>query len=147
MEEEKKKEERSAEVKIDFDALRSYRDERGMPILSMVRMYAVSGVSAALSAFGKGFAPIDVLSANFWTIQRFRETILDGWEHYNVTIDGDESVKWKPGKSHERRKSAYKLNSRVAASVNADFIEYSPRLDDELEDGIVSIRVPKAEGE
>ena len=46
MEEEKKKEERSAEVKVDFDALRSYRDERGMPILSMVRMYAVSGVSA-----------------------------------------------------------------------------------------------------
>ena len=33
---------------IDFDALENYRDENGMPLLSMVRFYSLSGIEDAV---------------------------------------------------------------------------------------------------
>ena len=57
------------------------------------------------------------------------------------SIKEDFHPEWKVGKSHERRKSAYKLNSKISNSINYDFGEYTPNIDDSLEDGIISFRV------
>lgn len=126
---------------IDFDALENYRDENGMPLLSMIRFYSLSGIEDAVRKYGKPISPIDNLYANFGTIQRIKEIIKDGWSHFNITIKEDCHPEWKTGKSHERRKSAYKLNSKISNSINYDFGEYTPNIDDSLEDGIISFRV------
>lgn len=126
---------------IDFDALENYRDENGMPLLSMIRFYSLSGIEDAVRKYGKPISPIDNLYANFGTIQRVKEIIKDGWSHFNITIKEDCHPEWKAGKSHERRKSAYKLNSKISNSINYDFGEYTPNIDDSLEDGIISFRV------
>lgn len=126
---------------IDFDALESYRDENGMPLLSMVRFYSLSGIEDEVRKYGKPVSPIDNLYANFGTIQRIKEIIKDNWSHFNITIRENYHPEWKAGKSHERRKSAYKLNSKIRNSINYDFGEYAPNIDDSLEDGIISLRV------
>ena len=126
---------------IDFDALENYRDENGMPLLSMVRFYSLSGIEDAVKKYGKPISPIDNLYVNFGTVQRIKEIIKDGWSHFNITIKEDCHPEWKAGKSHERRKSAYKLNSKISNSINYDFGEYTPNIDDSLEDGIISFRV------
>lgn len=126
---------------IDFDALESYRDENGMPLLSMVRFYSLSGIEDAVREYGKPISPIDNLYANFGTIQRIKEIIKDNWSHFNITIRENHHPEWKAGKNHERRKSAYKLNSKIRNSINYDFGEYAPNIDDSLEDGIISFRV------
>ena len=126
---------------IDFDALENYRDENGMPLLSMVRFYSLSGIEDAVRKYGKPISPIDNLYVNFGTIQRIKEIIKNNWSHFNITIKEDFHPEWKAGKSHERRKSAYKLNSKISNSINYDFGEYTPSIDDSLEDGIISFRV------
>ena len=126
---------------IDFDALENYRDENGMPLLSMIRFYSLSGIEDAVKKYGKPISPIDNLYVNFGTVQRIKEIIKDGWSHFNITIKEDCHPEWKAGKSHERRKSAYKLNSKISNSINYDFGEYTPNIDDSLEDGIISFRV------
>lgn len=126
---------------VDFDALENYRDANGMPLLSMVRFYSLSGIENAVREYGKPISPIDNLYANFGTVQRIKEIIKDNWSHFNITIKEDFHPEWKAGKSHERRKSAYKLNSKISNSINYDFGEYTPNIDDSLEDGIISFRV------
>lgn len=131
---------------VDFDAFENYRDENGMPLLSMVRFYSLSGIEDAVRKYGKAISPIDNLYANFGTIQRIREIIKDGWSHFNITIKEDCHPEWKAGKSHERRKSAYKLNSKISNSINYDFGEYTPNIDDSLEDGVISFRIFEGNG-
>lgn len=128
-------------LSIDFDSLERYRDENGMPLLSMVRFYSLSGIEDAVKKYGKPISPIDHLYANFGTVQRIKGIIKDNWSHFNITIKEDCHPEWKAGKSHERRKSAYKLNSKISNSINYDFGEYTPNIDDSLEDGIISFRV------
>ena len=146
MEDEERKEKAAgmkevSRIAVDFDALTGYKDEKGMPLLSMVRFYEESGVADAIRQFGSPISPIDNLYANFGTVQRIRETIKDNWSHYNVTIEEDLHPEWKKGKGHERRETAYKLNSKILNSINYDFGEYTPNIDDSLEDGIISFRV------
>ena len=62
-------------LSIDFDALESYRDANGMPLLSMVRFYSLSGIEDAVRKYGKPISPIDNLYANFGTVQRIKEII------------------------------------------------------------------------
>lgn len=131
---------------VDFNAFENYRDENGMPLLSMVRFYSLSGIEDAVRKYGKAISPIDNLYANFGTVQRIREIIKDGWSHFNITIKEDCHPKWKAGKSHERRKSAYKLNSKISNSINYDFGEYTPNIDDSLEDGVISFRIFEGNG-
>lgn len=128
-------------LSIDFDTIGAYRDEKGMPLLSMVRFYSVSGIEDVVRKYGKAISPLDNLYANFGTIQRIKTMIKDNWRHFNITIKEDCHPEWKTGKSHERRKSAYKLNSKISNSINYDFGEYTPNIDDSLEDGIISFRV------
>lgn len=131
---------------VDFDAFENYRDENGMPLLSLVRFYSLSGIEDAVRKYGKAISPIDNLYANFGTIQRIRGIIKDGWSHFNITIKEDCHPEWKAGKSHERRKSAYKLNSKISNSINYDFGEYTPNIDDSLEDGVISFRIFEGNG-
>lgn len=132
---------------IDFDALTNYRDENGMPLLSMVRFYSLSGIEDEVRKYGKPISPIDNLYVNFGTIQRVKQIIKDNWSHFNITIKEDCHPEWKVGKSHERRERAYKLNSKVSNSINYDFGEYAPNIDDSLDDGIISFRVVRGNEE
>lgn len=133
-------------LSIDFDSLESYRDENGMPLLSMVRFYSLSGIEDAVKKYGKPISPIDHLYANFGTVQRIKGIIKDNWSHFNITIKEDCHPEWKAGKSHERRKSAYKLNSKISNSINYDFGEYTPNIDDELDDGVIVFRIAEEGG-
>ena len=133
-------------LSIDFNSIENYRDENGMPLLSMVRFYSLSGIEDAVKKYGKPISPIDHLYANFGTVQRIKGIIKDNWSHFNITIKEDCHPEWKAGKSHERRKSAYKLNSKISNSINYDFGEYAPSIDDELDDGVIVFRIAEEGG-
>ena len=45
------------------------------------------------------------------------------------------------GEKPRAPQETYKLNSRISNSINYDFGEYTPNIDDSLEDGIISFRV------
>lgn len=126
---------------IDFDSLENYKDENGMPLLGMIRFYTLSGIADAVKEYGSPISPIDSLYANFGTIQRVHNIIKDNWSHYNITIKEDCHPEWKAGKSHDRRSHAYKINSKVLNSINYDLGEYTPNIDDELDDGVVVFKV------
>lgn len=126
---------------IDFDSLENYKDENGMPLLGMIRFYMLSGIADAVKEYGSPISPIDNLYANFWTVQRIHDIIKDNWSHYNIAIKEDCHPEWKAGKSHDRRSRAYKINSKILNSINYDFGEYAPNIDDELDDGIIAFRV------
>lgn len=147
MEKEKKSDEvkEISRVTVDFDKIEKYLDENGMPLLSMVRFYSLSGIEEAIKKYGKPISPIDNLYANFGTVQRIRNIIKDNWEHYNITIKENCHPQWKEGKGHKRRSRAYKLNSKILNSINYDFGEYAPYIDDDLEDGVISFRIPDGE--
>lgn len=130
---------------IDFDVLENYKDDNGMPLLGMVRFYSVSGITDAVKKYGSPISPIDNLYANFGTIQRIHSIIKDNWSHYNITIKEDCHPEWKAGKGHERRARAYKINSKILNSINYDFGEYTPNIDDELDDGVIVFKVAKEE--
>ena len=81
------------------------------------------------------------LACNFNTLQRIKAFIEQNWMEYSLDIDKDNHVFWDTRKYEKNeRHYAKKLNSRVQNSVNQDFLNFCPGLDDDLDDDILVFR-------
>lgn len=146
---EKKQPVEIANIALDFDALEAWRreGEKGLPVYSMLSFYEACGMQQRVKdyydEYGKDqFAPLDVVACNFYTLQRIKNLITDNWELYSMVIVENNRVewdtrKWAPDTKHYRRK----LRPRVRNSLNYDFANFCPAIDDDLPDNTLVFRV------
>lgn len=130
-----------ASFTLDWDKLAEYKDPvLQMPVYSMLNLYEVLGVVDVVKKAGvTNIAALDNLFCNATTQKKIHDFILDNWRYYNITIEGNEDVRWKEGQPKERRKFAHKPTARVKASVEMDYITYCPGVDDEMEDDVITL--------
>ena len=138
-----------ANIALDFDALEEWRREgdNGLPIYSMLSFYEACGMQQKVKEYydehGKDqFAPLDVIVCNFYTLQRIKNLITDHWELYSMVIVENNKVEWDTRKwaantKHYRRK----LRPRVRNSLNFDFANFCPSIDDDLPDNTLVFRI------
>ena len=127
--------------KLDWDKLKSYRDpETQMPIYSMLNFYEVIGMVEAIQEWGVGkICALDNIFCNADTQRKIHNLIMDTWQYYNLTLEGDCDVRWKEDQPKEKRKFPHKPIARVKASVESDYLTYCPGLDESMEDDILSL--------
>ena len=130
-----------ASFTLDWEKLADYRDPvTHMPIHCMLNLYEVLGVVTAIKkAEVSNIVALDNLFCNANTQKKIHDFILDNWRYYNLTIEGDEDVRWKEGQPQERRKFAHKPTARAKASVETDYLTYCPGVDDEMDDNVISL--------
>lgn len=143
-----------AKIKLDFEALDEWRKEDAddIPICSLISFYTACGMTRYLEEYrekeGKNIVPLDNLACNFKTLQRIKSFIETNWMEYSLDIDKDNHVFWDTktyGKNE--RHYAKKLNSRVQNSINQDFLNFCPGMDDEIDDNILVFRTYYKPGE
>lgn len=142
-----------AKIELNFDELEEWRrdDEQGLPIYSLLSFYEACGIQSAIKAYydknGKEAAsPLDILSCNFYTLQRIKRLITDHWEVFSFNLIDNNKVewdtrKWAKGYKHYHRR----LRPRVQNSLNFDFINFCPAIDDDLPDNVLLFSVYEPE--
>ena len=138
-------------ITLDFDKLAEWRqeDKDDIPICSVLSLYKASGITDAIQSyriahFDEPVFPIVNLCCNFYTLQRIRNFVTNNWQIYSLDIAADEEVKWDTrkwakGESHYPKK----LKAKIRNSINMDFANFCPGLDDNLEDNILVFRIVK----
>jgi len=136
-----------ATIDLDFDELEDWRKEDAddIPICSMISFYRACGMTDFIEKYkaeeGKNIVPLDNLACNFKTLQKIKDFIETMWSEYSLDIDQDNHVFWDTktyGKNE--RHYAKKLNPRVLNSLNQDFLNFCPGVDESLEDDILVFR-------
>ena len=141
-------------IKLDFNKLTEYRwdsnEEKSLPITSIIKLYQASGIYDIVEQYkeetGKTFASVDILSCNFYTLQHIKKFIEDNWKHFNISIDADEHIFWK-SRNHEWHKHENSISGKIEHSVNDNYTQYCPYLDDDMEDDIIKIEFPEEKEE
>lgn len=139
-------------IKLDFNKLDEYRDEKkdGLPIYSMLSFYQAAGVSDVIREYaeelGNQVAAIDVISCSFYTQQHIKKFVAERWEVFSLSLLDNNKVVWNTGtfpkgSKHYNRKPSKK----VQKSLGYDFLNYCPRLNDELDDDVIEIEIPVKE--
>lgn len=155
MEEEKKEkkyeyqEEEITTIKLDFDQLEEWRNQDldDLPICGFLSLYKACGLMPYIEEYvnSKEHGPIvaaDNLTCNFYTLQRLKNFITNNWQVYSLDIKEDNNViwdtrKWPKGQKHY----AKKLRSTIRNSINTDFLNFCPGIDDELSDNIIVFKI------
>lgn len=134
-----------ARVDLDFDAISQWRKTEAddLPPCSMMSFYEACGVMQLIRDYvaenkGKQVTGLDNLRCNFYTMQRIKNFITDIWRRYSLTILEDNKVAWDTHKyakgiAHRPKE----LKARVRNSVNYDFMNYCPKVDDDLPDNVI----------
>lgn len=145
-----------ARVDLNFDQLETWTsaDEDKIPICSFLSLYEASGMTQAIEQFTQSDSPLvallqegkivslDNLACNFYTMQRMRNLIVDNWSCYGLNIDKDEHIFWDPSKWYPHKKHYKKqVTANIRNSINTDFANFCPRIDDELPDNVLAFRV------
>ena len=118
-----------------------------MPAYGVIAFYKASGVYDAIQELnpeGKQFAPGDILACNYTTHKKIKNFLEKIWSIFSLRYCADVGVTWDTrkyaaGVSHY----AKTLGKKVKASVGANFLEYCPFVDDEMEDDYISISIPE----
>ena len=136
-------------VDLDFNALREYRwtNDEGeeFPILSLLHLYKASGLLDILTEYYKDKPDehpvcIENILCNLYTLKKVKKFIEEIWGRYNIDIDRDHHVFWL-GDDHSRRNYTRKLRAAPSRSVNQDFLNYCPGIDDSLENDVLLFRI------
>lgn len=143
-----KSKEKKYKIKLNFDKIKAWRDVENddLPVRGMISFYKASGVFDMVTKHrdeikGK-VAPIDNFSCNFYTQKRIKEFIKERWEVFSMTLKDNNEVIWNThtftkGTEHYNRS----LSKRVSRSLAIDFLNYCPKIDEELEDNIIVFTV------
>ena len=83
--------------------------------------------------------PVNNILCNFTTIKKIKNFIVNNWETFNIDLLGDEQIVWIKGERKEQRKRPKKRKSEIRHSIDLDFANYCPGLDDELEDDVITL--------
>ena len=146
-----------ARVNLDFDAISQWRKTEAddLPPCSTLSFYEACGIMQAIKDYiaeheGVQMTGLDNLSCNFYTMQRIKNFIFDFWRRYSLTILEDNKVTWDThryakGVAHKPKEP----KARIRNSVNYDFMNYCPSVNDDLPDNVLvfSIPVPVEEDE
>lgn len=133
---------------LDFDELEEWRDPENedLPVHGMISFYKACGLIDHLQEnkdkFGDQIVAIDTISCNFYTQQRIKKFIAERWEVFSLSLLDNNKVIWNTstyskGVEHYHRKPSKK----VTKSLTYDFLNYCPKLDDELEDNILELKL------
>lgn len=145
----KYEEEEIARVNLDFDALEAWRDttQDDLPICSCFSLYKACGLQDFIKKYSEvhdnaQIIAVDNLFCNINTLERIKKFIIKNWEIYSIDIKEDNHVywdtkKWKKGQKHY----AKKLKAKIRASVNTDFYNFCPGIDEEIEDNVIIFRI------
>lgn len=124
-------------IKLDFDALDNWKNKEGFPICSFIHVYEACGLIEVIknnTEENYQLVPFDNILCNFYTLQRLKEFIKNNWECYSLTIKEDNKIIWTNDKYKQQKHYRRNLSKRVLASVNLDFANYCPGVDDDMED-------------
>lgn len=135
-----------ARIELDFDAIRQWRKTGAddLPACSVLSFYEAAGVTQIIRDYLEGadtqVTALDNLSCNFYTLQRIKNFINDIWSRYSLTISEDNKVEWDThrytkGVAHKPREP----KARIRNSINYDFINYCPSVNDDLPDNVIVI--------
>lgn len=128
-------------TKLNFKELQDYRtpDDNQLPIRGLVDFYRACGLMDAIEKLGltEQIIPIQAFYCNFVTLQKIRYLIKNNWETFNLEIIDNNVTQWVPGARRAQRKRPKKLKAIVRNSVNLDFQNLCPGIDDTLEDDIL----------
>ena len=141
-------------IALDFEAIDNWRDSErdDLPVHGMVSFYKAAGVidffKEHKEEFGENFAPLDVMDCSYYTQQHIRKFIQDQWEIYSLSLLDHNKVEWNTrtypkGTKHYHRHPSKK----IVKSINVDFLNYCPRLNDDLPDDVIEFVVPVEEEE
>lgn len=144
----KYEEEEIARVKLDFDELADWRNAENddIPICSCFSLYEASGLKGAIQKYCEEnkaqIVAADNLVCNFYTLQRIKNFITENWQTYSIDIKEDNKVFWDTKRWNKNQKHYAKtLRAKVRNSVNADFVNFCPGIDDELEDNLIVFKI------
>ena len=136
-----------ATVELDFDKLSKWRGqtEDHFPVNSFLSLYEACGLKEKIQQIAeeKPIVAADNLVCNFYTLQRLKNFIKDQWEIYSMDVVDNNKVIWKGDQWGQDPHYHKSLSSRVKNSVNLDFVNFCPGLDDDLEDNILILRTYK----
>lgn len=143
-----------AKIELDFDQLEEWRrdDEEGLPVYSLISFYEACGMQAEMKKYygdaaKEAASPVDVLSCNFYTLQRIKNFITEHWEIFSLVIEENNNVKWDTRKWAKNHKHYHRrLRSRVQNSLNFDFVNFCPAINDDLPDNVLSFAVYSPDG-
>lgn len=136
-------------VTLNFDTLESWRDPDldDIPICSLLALYRAAGLVDDLKDYaaanpGTQFCGLDNLACNFYTLQHMRNFITDNWRKFSLKLTGDRMIEWD---THRYAKGVthhpFNLKTKVKNSINLDFANFCPGVDDELPDDIIVFSV------
>ena len=129
------------------------KDRDNIPLCSFLHIYEFLGLLPLIESYRKMFpdyqlCPITDLHCNFYTLQFLKRVINSNWGSYDLKVEEDGKVVWDT-KKYPKGKKHYekKLRAEVRNSVNFDFANYCPGIDDELDDYVLvySIETPDQE--
>ena len=137
------------EFKLDFEQLESWTDEKhdDLPIRGLISFYEATGIAKLVlnnqEKFVGGITAIDNIACNFYTQKRIKNFIKRQWEIYSMSLVDNNVVAWnthtyKKGEKHYERR----LSKRVESSLLFDFVNYCPRINDDLPDNIIVVTIP-----
>ena len=137
-------------IVLDFDALEFWRDpdQDDIPICSLLALYRAAGLVSELKDYaasnpGMQFCGLDNLSCNFYTLQHMRRFITDNWRRFSLKLTGDRAIEWD---THRYAKGTahrlFNLKTKIQNSINFDFANFCPSVDDELPDDTIVFSVP-----
>lgn len=137
------------EFKLDFEQLEDWTDDKhdDLPIRGLISFYEATGIAKLVldnkERFVGGITAIDNIACNFYTQKRIKNFIKKQWEIYSMSLVDHNNVTWnthtyKKGEKHYARS----LSKRVESSLLFDFVNYCPRINDELPDDIIVVTIP-----
>ncbi|MBO7735540.1 MAG: hypothetical protein J6S67_23445 [Methanobrevibacter sp.] len=140
-----------ARVELDFDEISKWRKTAAddLPVCSLLSLYEACGMSQIIRDYLEDhpegqITGLDSLTCNFYTMQRMKNFIMDVWSRYSLSITEDNKVKWDThryakGVAHKPREPKAKIRN----SINFDFVNFCPSVDDDLPDNVLVFSMPK----
>lgn len=143
------KEKNIKKIKLDFDQLSEWTDptQDDIPICSFIGFYKACGITAQVEKYVKKnpefkVCAVDNILCNFYTMKHIKNFIQNNWEIHELSIDDNNHPFWNTSR-YPKGATHYpkKVRALIRNSINTDFANYCPGLDDELEDDVLVFRV------
>lgn len=135
-------------IKLDFDELQEYRlsDRDELPIVGLLSFYKAIGLMDIASEYKNEypdfvFIPLDNFKCNFNTLRKIRDFIENNWATFDITITEDNGPRWKKNAKREQHDFLKTIKPIIRRSLNSDFANYCPGLDDNVSDDIIVMTI------
>ena len=126
-------------IKLDFDSIRKWRDPENdnLPAYSMLTFYKAAGILDAVRELNgeKPVAFCDILSCNWPTHRKIKDFLEETWRIFSLRHEGTNKVVWNTDKYPKGTQHwARNISKKVKGSVERNFLDYCPFIDDSFDD-------------